>query len=69
MVAHLEDQLQERKMKKSLQEKYVKKSTQLLVYQGQKLNSHNEGQLAAEIEASVCLCLCVLSYLIPSERH
>lgn len=55
MAAHLEDQLQGRKMKKSLQEKYVKKSTQLLVYQGQKLNSHNEGQLAAEIEASVCV--------------
>ncbi|KAG7332901.1 hypothetical protein KOW79_003036 [Hemibagrus wyckioides] len=50
MAAHLEDQLQERKMKKSLQEKYMKNSTQLLVYQGQKLNSHMEGQLVAEIE-------------------
>ncbi|KAK3548955.1 hypothetical protein QTP70_021663 [Hemibagrus guttatus] len=53
MAAHLEDQLQERKMKKSLQENYMKNSTQLLVYQGQKLNSHIEGQLAAEIEASM----------------
>ncbi|MCJ8733645.1 hypothetical protein PDJAM_G00226030 [Pangasius djambal] len=50
MAAHLEDQLQEWKMKKSLQEKYESNSTQLLVYQGQKLNSHNEKQLEAEIE-------------------
>ncbi|KAG7331743.1 hypothetical protein KOW79_005712 [Hemibagrus wyckioides] len=49
MAAHLEDELQEWKMKKSLQEKYLKNSTQLLVYQGQKLNSHIEGQLAAEV--------------------
>ncbi|KAB5575204.1 hypothetical protein PHYPO_G00218170 [Pangasianodon hypophthalmus] len=50
MAAHLEDQLQEWKMKKSLQEKYMSNSTQLLVYQGQKLNNHNEKQLEAEIE-------------------
>ncbi|KAK2848421.1 hypothetical protein Q7C36_010103 [Tachysurus vachellii] len=50
IVAHLEDQLQEKKVKKNLKEKYMSNSTQLLVYQGQKLNSHIEGQLAAQIE-------------------
>lgn len=59
MAAHLEDQVQEWKMKKSLQEKYVNNSTQLLVYQGQKLNSHNEKQLEAEIE----VCVCFTSYV------
>ncbi|KAM9481535.1 dynein regulatory complex protein 9 [Clarias gariepinus] len=50
MVAHLEDRLQEWKMKKRLHDNYVKTSTELLVYQGQKINSHIEKQLEAEIE-------------------
>ncbi|KAF4091849.1 hypothetical protein AMELA_G00041950 [Ameiurus melas] len=50
MAAYLEDQLQEQKMKKSLQEKYMNDSTELFVYQGQKLNSHIEKQLEDEIE-------------------
>lgn len=59
MAAHLEDQVQKWKMKKSLQEKYVNSSTELLVLQGQKLNSHVEKQLEAETEASVCARVCV----------
>ncbi|XP_053478456.1 dynein regulatory complex protein 9 [Ictalurus furcatus] len=50
MAAYLEDQLQEQKMKKSLQEKYMNDSTELFVYQGQKLNSYIEKQLEDEIE-------------------
>ncbi|XP_060779179.1 dynein regulatory complex protein 9 isoform X2 [Neoarius graeffei] len=50
MVAHLEDQVQEWKMKESLQEKYENESAELLVCEGQKLNNHNEKQLETEIE-------------------
>lgn len=60
MAAHLEDQLQEWKMKKSLQEKYVHNSTQLHVCQGQKLNSHIEKQLEAEIEVCVFYSICLI---------
>ena len=53
MTAHLKDQLQEMKVKTSLERKYVKSNTELLVYQGQKLNTHKEKQL--DDERKVCL--------------
>lgn len=56
MAAHLEDQLQEWKMKKILQEKYELNSIQLLVYQGQKLNSHMEKQLEEDVQVCILLC-------------
>lgn len=66
MAAYLEDQLQEQKMKKSLQEKYMNDSTELFVYQGQKLNSYIEKQLEDEIEASVCVCVFYFVRLVSS---
>ncbi|KAF5894476.1 IQ domain-containing protein G, partial [Clarias magur] len=59
MLANLEDRLQEWKMKKRLHDNYVKTSTDLLVYQGQKMNDHIEKQLETEIEVCVCVCVCV----------
>ncbi|KAI5098519.1 IQ domain-containing protein G isoform X1 [Silurus meridionalis] len=53
IAAHLEDQLQEWKVTKSLQEKYMISSTQLMVLQGQKMNNRIEKQLEAEIKASI----------------
>uniref|UniRef100_A0A8C7UU18 Dynein regulatory complex protein 9 n=1 Tax=Oncorhynchus mykiss TaxID=8022 RepID=A0A8C7UU18_ONCMY len=49
MTAHLKDQLQEMKAKTGLERKYVKSSAELLVYQGQKINTHSEKQLEDEI--------------------
>ncbi|KAK1784943.1 hypothetical protein P4O66_018379, partial [Electrophorus voltai] len=49
MTAHLKDQLQEMKVKTSLERKYVKSCAELLVYQGQKLNTRQEKQLEDEI--------------------
>ncbi|KAI5624335.1 IQ domain-containing protein G isoform X1 [Silurus asotus] len=45
IAAHLEDQMQEWKVTKSLQEKYMNSSTQLMVLQGQKMNNRIEKQL------------------------
>ncbi|KAG5269402.1 hypothetical protein AALO_G00201620 [Alosa alosa] len=50
MTAHLKDQLQEMKVKTSLERKYVKNSTELLVYQGQKLNTHQEKLMEDDIK-------------------
>uniref|UniRef100_A0A4W4DSF1 Dynein regulatory complex protein 9 n=1 Tax=Electrophorus electricus TaxID=8005 RepID=A0A4W4DSF1_ELEEL len=50
MTAHLKDQLQEMKVKTSLERKYVKSCAELLVYQGQKLNTRQEKQLEDEIK-------------------
>lgn len=63
-AAHLEDQLQEWKMKKIQQEKYELNSTQLLVYQGQKLNRHIEKQLEGDVQ--VCISLCTFT---PYKKH
>ncbi|TSZ97551.1 IQ domain-containing protein G [Bagarius yarrelli] len=52
MAAYLEDQLQEWKLKRNVEEEYVNNSAQLLVDQGQKLNRHMERLLEAEIQAS-----------------
>ncbi|KAM9443083.1 dynein regulatory complex protein 9-like isoform 2-T2 [Salvelinus alpinus] len=49
MTDHLKDQLQEVKAKTGLERKYVKSSAELLVYQGQKTNTHSEKQLEDEI--------------------
>ncbi|XP_038843162.1 dynein regulatory complex protein 9-like [Salvelinus namaycush] len=49
MTAHLKDQLHGRKAKTGLERKYVKSSAELLVYQGQKINTHSEKQLEEEI--------------------
>ncbi|XP_071223234.1 dynein regulatory complex protein 9-like [Salvelinus alpinus] len=49
MTAHLKDQLQGMKAKTGLERKYVKSSAELLVYQGQKINTHSEKQLEEEI--------------------
>ncbi|XP_066540761.1 dynein regulatory complex protein 9 [Hoplias malabaricus] len=49
LTAHLKDQLQEIKVKTSLEKKYVKSSTDLLVYQGEKLNTQKEKELEEEI--------------------
>ncbi|XP_038843553.1 dynein regulatory complex protein 9-like [Salvelinus namaycush] len=49
MTAHLKDQLQGMKAKTGLERKYVKSSAELLVYQGQKINTHSEKQLEDEI--------------------
>lgn len=53
MTAHLKDQLQEMKVKTSLERKYVKNSTELLVYQGHKLNTHKEKLLDDEVKVCV----------------
>ncbi|XP_035239947.1 dynein regulatory complex protein 9-like [Anguilla anguilla] len=50
MIAHLKDQLQETKAKTDLEMKYVAKSSELQVYQEQKLNSMKEKELEAEIK-------------------
>ncbi|XP_010901596.1 dynein regulatory complex protein 9 isoform X3 [Esox lucius] len=49
MIAYLKDQLQDMKTKTAREKKYVKNSTELLVYQGQKLNRYSEKQLEDEI--------------------
>ncbi|XP_076848566.1 dynein regulatory complex protein 9 isoform X2 [Brachyhypopomus gauderio] len=49
-TAHLKDQLQEMEVKTSLERKYVKSVSELLVYQGQKLNTRQEKELADEIK-------------------
>uniref|UniRef100_A0A4W5Q6J4 Dynein regulatory complex protein 9 n=1 Tax=Hucho hucho TaxID=62062 RepID=A0A4W5Q6J4_9TELE len=57
MTAHLKDQLQEMKAKTGLERKYVKSSAELLVYQGQKINTHTEKQLEDEIRLMLrCIC-------------
>lgn len=53
MAAHLEDQLQEMRIRKNLEGTFLTKSTQLLVCQGQKLNSQMEKELEDEIEVCV----------------
>ncbi|KAL4647041.1 IQ domain-containing protein G isoform X2 [Arapaima gigas] len=50
MIAHLKDQLQEMKARTCLEKKYVKNSSELLMYQGQKFNAHKEKQLEDEIK-------------------
>ncbi|XP_010901595.1 dynein regulatory complex protein 9 isoform X2 [Esox lucius] len=51
MIAYLKDQLQDMKTKTAREKKYVKNSTELLVYQGQKLNRYSEKQLEDEINS------------------
>uniref|UniRef100_A0A8C9S1F8 Dynein regulatory complex protein 9 n=1 Tax=Scleropages formosus TaxID=113540 RepID=A0A8C9S1F8_SCLFO len=50
MIAHLKDQLQQMKAKTTLEKKYVKNSSELMVYQGQKFNAHKEKQLEDDIK-------------------
>ncbi|KAG7471016.1 hypothetical protein MATL_G00119850 [Megalops atlanticus] len=45
MIAHLKDQLQMMKARRTLEKKYVTSCSELQVYQGQKLNSQQEKQL------------------------
>ncbi|XP_061074033.1 dynein regulatory complex protein 9 isoform X2 [Conger conger] len=49
MIAHLKDQLQETKARTELEMKYVSRSSELQVYQEQKLNSMKEKELEAEL--------------------
>ncbi|KAI4894893.1 hypothetical protein NFI96_003889, partial [Prochilodus magdalenae] len=49
MMAHLKDQLQELRMRTTLEKKYVKSSAELLVDQGQKLYTQKEKELENEI--------------------
>uniref|UniRef100_A0A674I2C1 IQ motif containing G n=1 Tax=Terrapene triunguis TaxID=2587831 RepID=A0A674I2C1_9SAUR len=50
MIAYLKDQLQEMKAKTDMESRYVKKDTELQVYQTQKKCSHAESDLFNEIE-------------------
>lgn len=52
MIAYLKDQLQEMKAKTDMENRYVKKDTELQVAQVQKKCSNNENDLQNEIEVS-----------------
>uniref|UniRef100_A0A8C0GBK8 IQ motif containing G n=1 Tax=Chelonoidis abingdonii TaxID=106734 RepID=A0A8C0GBK8_CHEAB len=52
MIAYLKDQLQEMKAKTDMESRYVKKDTELQVYQTQKKCSNAESDLFNEIEVS-----------------
>lgn len=62
MTAHLKDQLQEVKVKTNLEKKYVKNRTELLTYQGQKLNTQTEKQLEDDKRVHVLSVDCHFSY-------
>ncbi|XP_062861267.1 dynein regulatory complex protein 9 [Trichomycterus rosablanca] len=50
LVAHLKDQLQDTKMKTSQETNYMKQSAELLVYQEQKLNHHQEMEMENKLQ-------------------
>uniref|UniRef100_A0A8C4YJL2 IQ motif containing G n=1 Tax=Gopherus evgoodei TaxID=1825980 RepID=A0A8C4YJL2_9SAUR len=59
MIAYLKDQLQEMKAKTDMESRYVKKDTELQVYQTQKKCSNAESDLVNEIEVSTIFRLFV----------